>query len=275
MCETPKVSQIETLVLCIILLFSNALVGRKMIIIFPISAQLTCFFIGRSACIFRTLSTFEFVFCLDTWSATSSVARGGGGGGSSPPHWLVKYAKLHVFCAFEADFLWEMENSPPHSKRAPPQTFEHAKLEEKSPWILAKTFFFWRSPDFGRKKRLNFGFRPKNHSEFWRRPFFFFFLEITWYWAEKTFEFWISAEKSLWILAKTFFFFFGDHLILGGKNVFGQTFQTFRLKFWTNRLKLIQRQWKFESRSFAHFSLFQNSPPLFQILATRLSATYN
>ena len=35
-------------------------------------------------------------------------------------------------------------------------------------------FFFWRSPNFGRKKALNFGFRPRNHSEFWRRPFFFF-----------------------------------------------------------------------------------------------------
>ena len=68
-----------------------------------------------------------------------------------------------------------MENSPPHSKIAPPQTFEVAKLGEKSPWILAKTFFF---------------------------------LEITWFWVEKTFEFRISAEKSLWILAKTFFFFF-------------------------------------------------------------------
>ena len=45
------------------------------------------------------------------------------------------------------------------------------------PWV--KTFF-WRSPDFRQKKPLNFGFRPKNHSEFWRRPFFFFFfLEIT------------------------------------------------------------------------------------------------
>ena len=45
-------------------------------------------------------------------------------------------------------------------------------------------FFFLRSPKFGRKKRLNFGFRPKKHSEFWRRPFFFL----------------------------------GDHLILAGKN---------------------------------------------------------
>ena len=44
-----------------------------------------------------------------------------------------------------------------------------------------------RKKFFGRKKRLNFGFRPKIHSEFWRRPFFFFF--------------------------------FGDHLILGRKIV--------------------------------------------------------
>ena len=28
-------------------------------------------------------------------------------------------------------------------------------------------FLFWRPPDFGRKKRLNFRFRPKNHSQFW------------------------------------------------------------------------------------------------------------
>ena len=72
-----------------------------------------------------------------------------------------------------------MENSPPHSKTAPPQTSEFAKLDEIAASILAKTFFFffffWRSPNFGQKKPLNFGFRPKNHSEFWRRPFFFFF----------------------------------------------------------------------------------------------------
>ena len=35
--------------------------------------------------------------------------------------------------------------------------------------------FFWRRPNFGRKERLNFRFRPKNHSQFWWRPFFFFF----------------------------------------------------------------------------------------------------
>ena len=35
--------------------------------------------------------------------ASSSVARGKAGG-LEPPHWLVKYAKSHVFGAFEADF---------------------------------------------------------------------------------------------------------------------------------------------------------------------------
>ena len=48
-------------------------------------------------------------------------------------------------------------------------------------------FFFWRSPDFGRKNRSNFQYRQKNHYWFRWRPFFFFF--------------------------------FGDHLNLGGKIV--------------------------------------------------------
>ena len=28
-------------------------------------------------------------------------------------------------------------------------------------------FLFWRPPDFGRKNRLNFRFRPKNRSQIW------------------------------------------------------------------------------------------------------------
>ena len=63
--------------------------------------------------------------------------------------------------------------------------------------------------DFGRKIRLNFG-----EDLF----FFFFFLETTCFWAEKSFEFLILAENSDSISAKTFFFY-GDHLSLGGKNV--------------------------------------------------------
>ena len=46
--------------------------------------------------------------------------------------------------------------------------------------ISVKTFFFfffWRPPGFGRKKRLNFRFRPKNHHQFrWRHPNFWGFV---------------------------------------------------------------------------------------------------
>ena len=89
----------------------------------------------------------------------SSVARGGRGG-SSPLHWLVKYAKSHVFCAFEADFLLKMENSPPPYEKSPPQTFKLAKFWKKNrPEFWRRPFFFfffWRSPNFWRKKPLNF-----------------------------------------------------------------------------------------------------------------------
>ena len=102
-------------------------------------------------------------------------------------------------------------------------------------------FYFWRPPDFGRKKPLNFGFQVKNQSQFRQR-----------------------------------LFFFGDHLILGGKNLrISELSEKFCLNFRTNRVKLIQEQWKFGSRSFSLFSLFQNSPPLFQILATRLCIVYH
>ena len=61
---------------------------------------------------------------------------------------------------------------------------DHLILGEKNVWISdfgwkitlnfgEDLFFFWRPPDFGLKKRLNFRFRPKNHSQFrWRHPNF-------------------------------------------------------------------------------------------------------
>ena len=126
-----------------------------------------------------------------------------------------------------------MENSPPPPKRAPSNV-----------WIC----------EIGRKITLNFG----------EDLFFFFFFG----------DHLILGGKNLWISDfgrkitlnfgedLFFFFFFGDHLILGGKNLWiSELSETFRLNFRTNRLKLIQEQWKFESSSFAHFSLFQNSPP--------------
>ena len=115
---------------------------------------------------------------------TSSVARGGS---SPPPHWLVKYAKSHAFCAFEADFLLEMENSPPIRKQPPSNVWicengrnnslkfgedlfffgDHLTLGRKKLWISdfgrkitlnfgEDLFFFGRSPNFGQKKPLNF-----------------------------------------------------------------------------------------------------------------------
>ena len=116
-------------------------------------------------------------------------------------------------------------------------------------------------------KRLNFRIWPKNQSQF-RLFFFGDHLNL--------------GGKNLWIsdfgrkislnFGEDLFFCFGDHLILGGKNLrISELSEKFRLNFRTNRVKLIQEQWKFGSRSFALFSLFQNSPPpLFQILATRL-----
>ena len=65
---------------------------------------------------------------------------------------------------------------------SPPTSLNLTILGEKSLSISVKTFFFflfWRPPDFGQKKRLNFRFRAKNHSQFRCRPFFFFFLETT------------------------------------------------------------------------------------------------
>ena len=60
---------------------------------------------------------------------------------------------------------------------------DHLNLGEKNVWIsdfgrpFFFFFFFWRPPEFGRKKRLNFRFRPKNHSQFWwRHPNFWGFV---------------------------------------------------------------------------------------------------
>ena len=92
----------------------------------------------------------------------------------------------------------------------------------------------------------------------------FFWGGTTCFWAEKTFEFPILAKKSVSISVKDFFFFFFWRPPGIGRKK--------RLDFRGFREILIQEQWKFGSRSFALFTLFQKSPPppLFQILATRL-----
>ena len=150
-------------------------------------------------------------------------------------------------------------------KTAPPETFEFPNLAEKSASISVKTFFFyfWRPPDIGRKKPLNFGFRSKNQTQFRRRPFFcFFFRRPPDFGRKKPLNFGFRPKNQTQFRRRPFFFFsLGDHLILGGKNL--RISEKFRLNFRTNRVKLIQEQSKFGSRSFALFSLFQNSTPPF------------
>ena len=67
--------------------------------------------------------------------------------------------------------------------------------------ILAKTFFFWRSPAFGRKI-CNFG--PKKPSDFGEDLFFFFF-EITCFRPEKSLNFWFRSENPLEFQWRPFF----------------------------------------------------------------------
>ena len=164
---------------------------------------------------------------------------------------------MPIFCE-----KWKI--APPHSKTAPLKRVNlrnWTKLQPQLWWRPFFSFLFWRSPNFGRKKALNFGFRPKNDSEFWRRPFFFW--RSPNFGRKKALNFGFRPRNHSEFWRRPFFFFFFEvHLILCGKKLWiSELSETFRLKFRTNRLKLIQDQWKLESRSFAHFSLFQNSPP--------------
>ena len=100
------------------------------------------------------------LFLFPLLSVVSSVAREG----FEPPHWPKKYAKYHVFSAFEADFCSKNENSPP-TEIGDEKLWRtccdldhghHLKLLRKTDWILLKTFFF----------------------------------EITWFWTEKPIKIW-------------------------------------------------------------------------------------
>ena len=88
--------------------------------------------------------------------------RGGDEGDASPPTSL----KVTILAEKSALIL---NNSAPFRDASPPTDLNVTNPAEKSVSILVKTFFFffWRPPDFGRKKRLNFRFRAKNQSQFW------------------------------------------------------------------------------------------------------------
>ena len=88
--------------------------------------------------------------------------RGGGMGGCIPPTSL----KVTILAEKSASIS---NNSAPVRDASPPTNLNLTNPAEKSLSILVKTFFFfsfWRPPNFGRKRRLNFRFRPKNHSQF-------------------------------------------------------------------------------------------------------------
>ena len=117
--------------------------------------------------------------------------------------------------------------------------WDHQFLDEKTVWIS----------DFGRKIRLILG----EYLFF----LFFFILEITCFRPKNPYQF-------RW---RPFFFFFSFEITcFWAKNP---------PQFLTNRLNLILKQWKFGSRLLSVVSLFQKSPPFFQILATRLNEWVN
>ena len=145
---------------------------------------------------------------------------------------------------FRPIFGEKLKTAPPKGNWVPKSWGRCCDSVWKSVWIF----------DFGRKIRLNFG-----EDLFIYLFFFGDHLFLGWK------NVWISdfGRKFRW---RPFFFlfFFGDHLFLGWKNVWiSELSEKFPLNFRTNRVKLIQEQWKFGSRSCALFSLFQKSPPPF------------
>ena len=127
-------------------------------------------------------------------------------------------------------FCEKLKIAPPHRKTAPPQTFEFPNLAEKSVSILEKTFFF--------------------------------FMETTWFWAEK--NLWISdfGRKISLNFGEDLFFFFWRPPDFGRKKPSNlRAFREISSEFSDKPCETDSEQWKRGSRSFALFSLFQNSPP--------------
>ena len=115
----------------------------------------------------------------------SRVARGAEGG-CSPPHWQEKYAKYHVFSAFEAGFCSKNENSPPQWDWGA-EVLKDLRLFGPEMWSFSGSH-----PTLVRKTDLS-------------KDLFLVLFE----------DHLISSGKTVSILVETFFF--GDHLILTEK----------------------------------------------------------
>ena len=190
-------------------------------------------------------------------AVNSSVARGG----SSPPIGLWSMQNRMFFVLLRPIFCEKLKIAPPIRKQPP------LKRLNLLNWTKNQSQFRWRPFSFG--EHLILGGKNLWISDFGRKITLNFSEDLFFFFGEHL----ILGGKNLWIsdfgrkITLNFsedLFFFGEHLILGGKNLWiSELSEKFRLNFRTNRLKLIQEQWKFESRSFAQFSLFQNSPPPF------------
>ena len=91
----------------------------------------------------------------------------------------------------------------------------HIISGKKTTSVFGEDFIFWRSPVFGRKKTLNFWFRPEKAFEFRRRPFSLRPPGFGW---KKNLNFWFRPETAFefrW----SFFLFFWDHLIFTEKSL--------------------------------------------------------
>ena len=100
--------------------------------------------------------------------------------------------------------------------------------------------------------------------------FFFFFLETTCFWAEKTLEFSILAGKSISIAVKTFFFL-ETSCFWAEKPLEFPSFQEIPSQFSDKPCDSDSRAIKIRVKVVCTFlTLSKKPPPLFQILATRL-----
>ena len=138
------------------------------------------------------------------------------GGDASPPTSL----KVTILAKKSASIL---NNSAPVRDASPPTSLNLTHPAENSLSISVKTFFFYLiffgdHLILGEKKRLSFRLRPKNHSQFRWRPFFFFFGDHLILGHLKRLNFGFRPKNHSQFRWRPFFFFFGDHLILGEKN---------------------------------------------------------
>ena len=144
-------------------------------------------------------------YAKSLWKVEGYITSGGfrgGMGGMHPPTSL----KVTILAKKSASIS---NNSAPFRDASPPTSRNLKIPAEKLTSMSVKTFFFYfflETTWFWAKKTFEFPISAEKSLLILVKTFFF--LETTWFWAKKTFEFPISAEKSLSISEKTFFFFF-------------------------------------------------------------------